>query len=47
MTNDPKQDQPVEKKKMKVSEEVIEQALESEAKDVEEEGATINISCSI
>ena len=47
MTSDPKQDKAAEKKTLKVSEEEIEQAVESVAKDVEEEGATINISCSI
>jgi hypothetical protein len=47
MTPDPKQQKPVEKKVLKITEEEIEQALESNAKDVEEEGATINISCSV
>ncbi|MGB8955959.1 MAG: hypothetical protein WCC10_11335 [Tumebacillaceae bacterium] len=47
MTHDPKQEKPVEKKILKITEEEIEQALENTAKDVEEEGATINISCSI
>ena len=47
MTHDPNQEKPVEKKILKITEEEIEQALESTAKDVEEEGATINIACSV
>ena len=47
MSRDPKQERPDEKKILKITEEEIEQAIESAAKDVEEEGATINISCSV
>jgi len=55
MTNDPKQgasrpDGSVPskpKQTFKISEEEVEQAIENVAKDVEEEGAFLNISCSI